>query len=154
MSGHVREIISVATLNQRANVRLRQEPGTWLRVKVAEMRVSSSGHWYFTLKDELTELEIPGVMTRREHPNVGFTPCVGDILELHGSIELYVPRSQYQIKIDGMRKINAVKPPPPSSNAPPAPTARSTTHQKSSAAKIALWIGGAVVLLLLLRALF
>jgi exodeoxyribonuclease VII large subunit len=61
-----------------------------------------SGHWYFTLKDE--ESQIKGVMFRGANAGVTFKPKDGDKVELTGRISVYEERGEYQIYAAQMRK--------------------------------------------------
>jgi len=152
MAGSDRAFISVAALNQRVSAALKSEPGgVWLRVEVLKLDIPSSGHWYFTLKDANTDTRILGAMLIPNQLHLGFTPQVGDILELHGQVEVFGVSSKYQINISTMRKIEPISPVPhPSSPHLPLPPPLPKNH---SAKKVMLLIGGVVFVLLLLWAL-
>ncbi len=61
-----------------------------------------SGHWYFTLKDE--ESQIRAVMFRGSNARVPFKPEDGDKVVLRGEISVYSPQGGYQLNAVAMRK--------------------------------------------------
>ncbi len=61
-----------------------------------------SGHWYFTLKDE--ESQIKAVMFRGSNARVLFAPKDGDKVALRGNISVYSPQGYYQVLATGMKK--------------------------------------------------
>ncbi len=61
-----------------------------------------SGHWYFTLKDE--DSQIKAVMFRGSNSRVLFVPKEGDKVVLRGNISVYMPQGYYQILATDMKK--------------------------------------------------
>lgn len=63
--------------------------------------MATSGHWYFTLKDEFSEVSC--AMFAGANRRVGFRPKTGDHVEVRGRVSLYAPRGSYQLVVDAMR---------------------------------------------------
>jgi exodeoxyribonuclease VII large subunit len=92
------EILTVSALNRRIKGILQAEVG-WVRVmgEVSNLRTPRSGHAYFTLKDERSQLR--AVLFRGAARKVKFD--FGDGLEVvaTGEISVYEPRGEYQIVV-------------------------------------------------------
>ena len=63
--------------------------------EISNFRPASSGHWFFTLKDE--GAQIGCVIFRSNAWKETFTPQDGDKVTITGSLDLYPPRGTYQI---------------------------------------------------------
>jgi exodeoxyribonuclease VII large subunit len=68
--------------------------------EISNFRPSSTGHWFFTLKDE--GASISAVMFKSSTWRVDFPPKDGDRVTVTGSLDLYAARGTYQIKVDTM----------------------------------------------------
>ncbi|MCH3916850.1 MAG: exodeoxyribonuclease VII large subunit [Spirochaetia bacterium] len=68
--------------------------------EVSGFRPSSTGHWYFKLKDN--KASIDAVMFRGNTFRVTVPPKDGDEITVTGSISVYAPRGTYQIKVDSI----------------------------------------------------
>jgi exodeoxyribonuclease VII large subunit len=66
--------------------------------EVSNFKPHSSGHWYFSLKDD--RAQISAVMFRYANSLVRFRPADGMKVLARGSITLYEPRGQYQILVE------------------------------------------------------
>lgn len=75
----------------------------WVQGEVSNMTQASSGHWYFTLKDN--EAQLRCVMWRSAASRQATVPKNGDALEAHGKISLYSPRGEYQLYADMVRPV-------------------------------------------------
>ena len=69
--------------------------------EISSFRPSANGHWYFTLKDEKSQ--ISAVMFRSANALCPFTPCDGDLVEVTGNLDVYEVRGTYQIIIQSMK---------------------------------------------------
>ena len=63
--------------------------------EISNFRPASSGHWFFTLKDEGAQISC--VIFRSNAWKTTFTPQDGDKVTITGSLDLYPPRGTYQI---------------------------------------------------------
>jgi exodeoxyribonuclease VII large subunit len=61
-------------------------------------RNASSGHCYFTMKDE--DSQLPCVMWRSDAVKLKFKPANGLKVLAHGNIDVYVPHGRYQLVTD------------------------------------------------------
>ena len=71
-----------------------------LEGEISNYRPNSSGHLYFTLKDE--GAQISAVMFRGRAMSLDFVPKDGMKVKCTGSISVYAPRGNYQIIINKM----------------------------------------------------
>ncbi|WP_407426422.1 exodeoxyribonuclease VII large subunit [Treponema sp.] len=71
-----------------------------LEGEISNYRPNSSGHMYFTLKDE--GAQISAVMFRGKAMNLNFIPKDGMKVKCTGSVSVYAPRGNYQIIISKM----------------------------------------------------
>lgn len=96
-------ILTVSALNQAASRILeRTFPALWIQGEVSNFTRASSGHWYFTLKDDTAQVR--SVMFKGRSQYVDFIPREGDRIEVRGTVTLYAPRGDYQLNIDTMRR--------------------------------------------------
>ena len=68
--------------------------------EISNFRPSSTGHWFFTLKDE--GASISAVMFKGSTWRVDFSPKEGDRVVINGSLDVYAARGSYQIKVETM----------------------------------------------------
>lgn len=71
-----------------------------LEGEISNYRPNSSGHLYFTLKDE--NAQISAVMFRGRASSLTFVPKDGMKVKCSGSVSVYAPRGSYQIIINKM----------------------------------------------------
>jgi exodeoxyribonuclease VII large subunit len=69
----------------------------WVRGEIRDLTSHASGHMYFTLTDEVSQLRC--VMFREEAQGLVFTPSVGMEVTARGTITVYEPRGQYQLVV-------------------------------------------------------
>jgi exodeoxyribonuclease VII large subunit len=69
--------------------------GVWVEGELSNFRHHSSGHMYFTLKDQ--ESQIRAVMFRQQNRQLKFRPQDGLAILMYGEISVYEPRGEYQI---------------------------------------------------------
>lgn len=73
----------------------------WVRGEISNLARPSSGHLYFTLKDNTSALKC--VMWRNSVLRLSFIPREGQAVEAHGSISIYDTGGQYQLYMDQIR---------------------------------------------------
>lgn len=71
-----------------------------LKGEISNFRPNASGHLYFVLKDN--ESQISAVMFRGRAGALTFTPKDGMLVQVRGQISVYAPRGNYQIIITTM----------------------------------------------------
>jgi len=91
-----RQIFTVSELNRKIRSSLEQEfPILWIEGEISNLRIPSSGHCYFTLKDETSQLR--AVIFKNMHRLLKFKPKDGMQVILRGRITVYEQRGEYQI---------------------------------------------------------
>jgi exodeoxyribonuclease VII large subunit len=93
-----RAILSVAQLTRRITSLLEGEIGTvWVEGEISNLRRQSSGHAYFTLKDEQSQLSC--VLFSRAAAGQAVTLQDGRQVQLCGQVSVYQARGQYQLVV-------------------------------------------------------
>ncbi|HPF99533.1 MAG TPA: exodeoxyribonuclease VII large subunit [Kiritimatiellia bacterium] len=93
-----RKIYKVAELNRLIRVTLEDEIGViWIEGEVSNLRRPSSGHMYFTLKDE--GAQISAVLFRGNQIGLRFELRDGLKVRVHGAISVYEAAGQYQVVV-------------------------------------------------------
>lgn len=96
-------MLTVSQLNEYVRRSLASDPmlhGLCLRGELSNFKRHTSGHWYFTLKDE--EAAINCAMFRQAAMGVRFRPENGQRVRLFGSVGLYARTGAYQFYADAM----------------------------------------------------
>lgn len=95
-------ILSVTELNRRARQLLEVHLATvWIRGEISNLSIPSSGHWYFTLKDEKAQVRC--AMFRGNNILLRFKPENGMQLIVRGRISLYEGRGDYQLIAENLQ---------------------------------------------------
>lgn len=77
-----------------------QYPDIWVEGEISNMRIPTSGHCYFTLKDEGSQIR--AVMFRFQNKRLRFVPEDGLKVICRGGINVYEPRGEYQLLVEIM----------------------------------------------------
>lgn len=95
-------IFTVSRLNQTVRLLLEKEMGqVWIRGEISNFSQPSSGHWYFTLKDNTAQVRC--AMFRNSNNRVTFRPKNGQQVVVRANMTLYEPRGDYQIIVESMQ---------------------------------------------------
>ncbi|ARU94908.1 exodeoxyribonuclease VII large subunit [Tatumella citrea] len=95
-------IFSVSRLNATVRKLLEHEMGrVWLTAEISNFTRPSSGHWYFTLKDD--NAQVRSAMFRSSNQRVSFRPQNGQQVLVRASVTLYDPRGDYQLIVESMQ---------------------------------------------------
>jgi len=95
-------IFTVSRLNQTVRSLLEREMGqVWITGEISNFSQPSSGHWYFTLKDDTAQVR--GAMFRNSNRRVTFRPQHGQQVLVRASVTLYDPRGDYKIIVESMQ---------------------------------------------------
>lgn len=98
-----RDIYTPSRLNREARTLLeRGLPALWLEGEISNLSRPSSGHWYFSLKDEAAQLRC--AMFRQRNILARFTPRDGSHVLVRGRVSLYEQRGDYQFIADYMEE--------------------------------------------------
>ena len=73
-------------------------PNIWVEGEVSNLRIPSSGHYYFTLKD--SQCQVRAVMFRSQQRSLQFTLEDGMAVFCRGRVNVYETRGEYQLLIE------------------------------------------------------
>jgi len=94
-----RLVLTVTELTEEIRSLLEETFGfLWVAGEVSNLRRPSSGHVYFTLKDE--KAQIRAVLFRQSAARLGFDLEDGMEVLCRGRVSVYSPRGEYQIIVD------------------------------------------------------
>ena len=94
-------ILSVSDLNARARLLLEEGLGwVWIRGELSNFRRPASGHWYFTLRDERTQVRCAMFANRNRFSRM--QPADGVEALLRGRVSLYEERGEFQVIVEHM----------------------------------------------------
>ena len=92
LTGYIKELIETDGYLQNVVV----------KGEISNFIAHRSGHWYFTLKDE--DSQIKAVMFRGSNIRVNFKPENGHKVVLQGRISVYEKSGEYQIYVNAMKR--------------------------------------------------
>ncbi|MGO9445664.1 MAG: exodeoxyribonuclease VII large subunit, partial [Thiobacillaceae bacterium] len=96
-------ILTVAELNQMARRVLELNlPLLWVQGELSNFTRAASGHWYFSLKDEVAQVRC--TFFRNKNQFVDWHPENGLQVEIRGLPTLYEPRGDFQLNVEVMRR--------------------------------------------------
>jgi exodeoxyribonuclease VII large subunit len=99
-----RRPLSVSELTARIKIRLEGEfLELWIEGEISNFRRHTSGHWYFTLKDEGAMLRCASF--RMQNRMIRFVPEDGLTVRAHGRLSLYEARGEYQLIVEYMEPV-------------------------------------------------
>ena len=99
-----RKILSVMELTTRIKEALEEEfRDIWVRGEISNFKHHSSGHMYFTLKDQRSQIK--AACFRNTNRYLKFRPDDGLEVVMRGRVGLYEPRGEYQIIVDFMEPV-------------------------------------------------
>ncbi len=97
----LRDIYSISRLNREARALLEDSfPLLWVEGEISNFARPASGHWYFSLKDEVAQVRC--AMFRNRNSVVAFVPKNGDQILIRARIGLYEARGEFQIIAEHM----------------------------------------------------
>jgi len=105
-----RFVYTVSALNREVRTLLERQFGViWIAGELSNLSQPSSGHWYFSLKDE--DAQVRCAMFRQRNLSVAFTPRAGQQVLARGRVSLYEPRGDFQLIVEHLEEagIGALK---------------------------------------------
>lgn len=99
------ETITVTQLNTRVKALFNGSPGVkgiWVTGEISNLKLYSSGHYYFTLKDSGSEIR--GVMFKFSRGRIDFEPSDNMKVAAFGSVDMYVEKGSYQFIVETMKR--------------------------------------------------
>ncbi|HTE40999.1 MAG TPA: exodeoxyribonuclease VII large subunit [Steroidobacteraceae bacterium] len=98
-----RDVYTPTRLNREARMLLERGFGSlWLEGELSNLSRPSSGHWYFSLKDNGAQLRC--AMFRQRNSLLRFAPQDGMHVLVRGRVGLYEPRGDYQFLVEHMEE--------------------------------------------------
>ncbi|ADN76942.1 Exodeoxyribonuclease VII large subunit [Ferrimonas balearica DSM 9799] len=95
-------VFTVSALNRQIKALLEQQWGRiWLSGEISNLAMPSSGHWYFTLKDDRSQLRC--AMFKSRTARVGFRPEHGMQVLVRANLTMYEPRGDLQLVVESMQ---------------------------------------------------
>ena len=98
-----RDVLSVSDLTRSARMLLEGEfPSVFVEGEISNFSKPASGHWYFTLKDDKSQLRC--AMFRNRNQRLQFLPRNGLQVVVRGKISLYEGRGDFQMIAEHMEE--------------------------------------------------
>ena len=95
--------LTIAGLTQRIKGHLEQGfHHLWVVGEISNFKRASSGHWYFSLKDESAQIRCN--MWRSKTGSIGFQPKDGAEVLIYGGLNVYAPRGEYSLIVEQMEE--------------------------------------------------
>ena len=100
------KVFSVKEINRLVRELLEQSfPSFWISGEISNFISASSGHWYFSLKDD--EAQVRCTMFKNKNMAADWMPKNGEKIEAKCFIGLYEARGEYQLNIELIRHAGA-----------------------------------------------
>lgn len=100
------KVFSVKEINRLVRELLEQSfPSFWISGEISNFISASSGHWYFSLKDD--EAQVRCTMFKNKNMAADWVPKNGEKIEAKCFIGLYEVRGEYQLNIELIRHAGA-----------------------------------------------
>jgi exodeoxyribonuclease VII large subunit len=77
----------------------------WVEGEISNFKAHSSGHWYFTIKDEAAQLRAK--CFRSTNTRIRFRPTDGLHVRARGRLSVYPPRGEYELVVESLDPIGA-----------------------------------------------
>src|SRR6201988_2302932 len=77
----------------------------WVEGEISNFKQHSSGHWYFTLKDESAQLRAK--CFRSSNIRIRFKPTDGLHVRARGKLSIYAPRGDYELVVESLDPVGA-----------------------------------------------
>lgn len=101
-----RNPLTISQLNRQARQLLESTfPSVWVVGELSNFARPSSGHWYFSLKDDRAQVRC--AMFRSANARLRFQPEAGQQVQVRARLSLYEPRGDYQLIVEHMEPAGA-----------------------------------------------
>jgi len=77
----------------------------WVEGEISNFKAHSSGHWYFTIKDEGAQLRAK--CFRSANTRIRFRPADGLRVRARGRMSVYAPRGEYELVVESLDPVGA-----------------------------------------------
>jgi len=98
--------VTVSELTNSVRIALEGRfPAVWVEGEISNFKAHSSGHWYFTLKDEGAQLRAK--CFRSSNTRIRFRPQDGLHVRARGRLSVYAPRGEYELVVESLDPVGA-----------------------------------------------
>ncbi|MBD0370750.1 MAG: exodeoxyribonuclease VII large subunit [Pyrinomonadaceae bacterium] len=77
----------------------------WVEGEISNFKAAQSGHWYFTIKDEWSQLR--STCFRGVNGRIRFRPSDGLQVRARGRLTVYEPRGEYELMVEALDPVGA-----------------------------------------------
>jgi exodeoxyribonuclease VII large subunit len=77
----------------------------WVEGEISNFKMAASGHWYFTIKDEWSQLR--STCFRGVNGRIRFRPSDGLQVRARGRLTVYEPRGEYELMVEALDPVGA-----------------------------------------------
>ncbi len=103
MDNNFRDIYSISRLTREVRTVLESGfPLLWIEGEISNLAIPSSGHWYFTLKDQTTQIRC--AMFRNKNRLLNVVPENGKKILIRARISFYEARGEFQCIVEHMEE--------------------------------------------------
>ncbi|MFP5439977.1 MAG: exodeoxyribonuclease VII large subunit [Gammaproteobacteria bacterium] len=97
------EVLTVSQFNRKVQALIEgRVPLAWIEGEISNLATPASGHLYFTLKDN--ESQVRAAMFRNRSRFVSLKPRNGQLVRVQARATLYLPRGDYQLIVEHMEE--------------------------------------------------
>jgi len=101
-----RKPLTVSQLTNSIRIALESRfASVWVEGEISNFKAHSSGHWYFTLKDQNAQLRAK--CFRSTNTRIRFRPTDGLHVRARGRLSIYAPRGEYELVVDALDPVGA-----------------------------------------------
>src|SRR5262245_37541176 len=101
-----RRPLSVSELTNSVRTTLESRfASVWVEGEISNFKAHSSGHWYFTLKDE--GAQIRAKCFRSSNQRIRFRPHDGLHVRARGKLSVFAPRGDYELVVESLDPVGA-----------------------------------------------
>lgn len=101
-----RKPLTVSQLTNSIRITLESRfASVWVEGEISNFKDHSSGHWYFTLKDQNAQLRAK--CFRSTNVRIRFRPANGLHVRARGKLSIYAPRGEYELVVDALDPVGA-----------------------------------------------
>src|SRR5918993_3865722 len=101
-----RKPLTVSQLTNSIRIALESRfVSVWVEGEISNFKDHSSGHWYFTLKDENAQLRAK--CFRSTNIRIRFRPANGLHVRARGKLSVYAPRGEYELVVEALDPVGA-----------------------------------------------
>jgi exodeoxyribonuclease VII large subunit len=99
-----RRPLTVSELTEQVRTEVeRRFADVWVEGEIVNFAAAGSGHWYFTLHDETTQIK--AACFKSSNYRIRFMPSDGLQVRVRGKLTVYPPRGEYQLIVESLEPV-------------------------------------------------